>query len=81
MNDGSKQVGLGEHTNNEEIETPYVIINKTDIPFTVKRLFDREKKFTPAKSQLVNYYKLDSGQVSEYMVDYDYDHHKCGLAT
>jgi hypothetical protein len=28
----------------EEIITPYVIINKTDISFTIKRLFEKERR-------------------------------------
>lgn len=49
FSDSLKDEGGIMHTSNdpklnEESITPYVIINKTDIPLIVKRLFEREKK-------------------------------------
>ena len=61
---------------NEETITPYVIINKTDTPLIVKRLFERdrrdlaESRTFAQRSRLINYYKLEPGQVIEYMLDY-----------
>lgn len=69
---------------NEEIITPYVIINKTDMALIVKRLFEKKEASTgdatapnveelsaaQRRQQLINYYRLEEGQVIDYMVDY-----------
>ena len=36
---------------NEEIITPYVIVNKTDLSFYVKRLFEKERRDSEIQKQ------------------------------
>jgi len=66
---------------NEEIITPYVMVNKTDMTLTIKRLVEKERvqemqlqrqkqSQCAAKKNLVNVYKLKQGQIIDYMVDY-----------
>lgn len=72
---------------NEEIITPYVIVNKTDVAIVIKRLVDRDRPSTTAAHLLeerergfsakdygtqgtIDRYRLASGQIIDYMVDY-----------
>jgi hypothetical protein len=36
---------------NEEIITPYVIVNKTDMTFYVKRMFEKEQRDTETENE------------------------------
>lgn len=69
---------------NEEIITPYVMVNKTDMTLIIKRLVEKDRALqlqqrehpnskqyqNYAKKNLVNIYKLQQGQIIDYMVDY-----------
>lgn len=69
---------------NEEIITPYVMVNKTDMTLIIKRLVEKDRALqlqqrdhlnskqnqNYAKKNLVNVYKLKQGQIIDYMVDY-----------
>ena len=85
---------------NEEIITPYVIVNKTDMAFDVKRLYGRDRRDAAVENKrryrqlldedseaeanlhkrkcLINHYRLEQGQIIDYMVDYNDDKFKLG---
>ena len=78
--EGAKLINVNDPKLNEEKITPYVIINKTDTTFVVKRLFEKDKRDPEGfrrtetgtkKKQLVNYYVLEQGEIIDYMVDYN----------
>ena len=88
---------------NEEIITPYVIVNKIDMPIIVKRLGKKDQKeeneekikkykkliqdkeFQEAnilkRRSLTTQYRLEEGQIIDYMVDYNETKFKLGGST
>lgn len=64
---------------NEEVITPYVIVNKTDMAVIIKRFIDKQKQDKnkhillgqhKAEKTIVDKYVLEQGQITEYMIDY-----------